>query len=511
MCGSDMKASKHDGAVLANRFAGYWPFGLFLLGSLIFAAGITIEYTGDDFILLHSDPAARIWFYFANPIDGTWFFRPLQGLFSTLIESISGPDPILLHVIHIALHIALATAVFRAAALLKFSRTQAVLASLWMLASQTVVLAVHSNDQYSHLAATLFGFLGVLLAWRYHWSGSGSRRDILLSVFALSIALLSKESAVISFVIIALIVALKKMDERRAGRPGFLRPLLIDLSPFVLTGLAYLLYRSLVIGAFLPSMGEDHNYGVSFGANLPTNVAMLGFALSSPLSSVSVFSVLKSGSLLDMALVVLPALAVVAIIAAGIALMEPRQRRIAFVAAVCALLAMFPMAMMRHVSELYSYSSMPYFSLLAGAAAGALLQRLQGTFGGRYILPALLALLFASHIFAIQSKTSLMLENGRRATAILDFALAQVRTLPPDACLLLRNPPPDRVLYSVFEMSYFGPLQYGEKRVKQLSGRDDIEVLIVDHEGQTHDGKTGAADCKVISYNQSSDKLEVVE
>lgn len=207
------------------------------------------------------------------------------------------------------------------------------------------------------------------------------------------------------------------------------------------------------------------------------NAGMLLFAALVPYSSVSYFVALKNGHLVAPAVVTLVTVAVAVVTLWGCA--RSGRRPILAVLAVLSVLALFPMAALNHVSELYAYNSLPFIAMLTGGGWGEVLR----SAGSRFrvtLVRVLLAILFVSHVAADQQKATLMKRNGDRALELMNqipFWLSQV---PPGGVLRLVNPlQPRGTEYSTFLVQGFNLLAEGEHGLARALGRADVQIQVV--------------------------------
>ena len=89
-------------------------------------------------------------------------------------------------------------------------------------------------------------------------------------------------------------------------------------------------------------------------------------------------------------------------------------------------------------------------------------------------------MLFISHILAIRQKAELLTSNGERASFLLEKIMPYLSKVPERGTLVLLNPADSRVEYSIFLMNGFNVLRYGTNILCQISGRDDIQIWILD-------------------------------
>jgi hypothetical protein len=458
-----------------------WFGVLLLIGIGVYAAGMSIPYYGDDYqTVFDLSPQWSFWSFFARNIPESGFYRPIQNSVLWLIQQAYGLNTLPIHTLQLAMHVSLSWLVFMFMRDLKVSGTMAALGSLTMLTAQTNGAALLGNDTMSQVMSTLFGFLSLYLVLHSHLNSGGAfkpalgRRGYVLSIAALAIAMLSKESGVMFFV---LVVAVISGLSYRGGLSTDILKIIVWSLPFALVTGAYLLVRAKVAGA-QPAFGPG-NYDFALGANIIRNLALLAAGVTLPVSSVTVFTALKSGS----TAIIVGSIVVTAIFLAmvGRGLVASRELyRPMLLCVVFFILALFPMVLLNHVSELHTYNAMPLASVLFGVGLGKCLDlpwksRMMGT-----LINGMVLLLFISQIAAVRSKARQMEENGERSTQLISQITPYLNNVPAEGKLLLLNPCDDWPEYSVFRMKGFNVLQWGTHRFNQIAGRKDFNVEILE-------------------------------
>jgi hypothetical protein len=120
-----------------------------------------------------------------------------------------------------------------------------------------------------------------------------------------------------------------------------------------------------------------------------------------------------------------------------------------------ALLGFFPVVLMNHVSELYTYNSLPFVAVLLGIGLGNMFQKTAKYRLGRISFSLMLCSLMASHAVAAHSKARLMADNGARFTALVKQMGPYMDNVPPNGTVWLKKPVTTEIDYSVFCMSGF--------------------------------------------------------
>ena len=214
----------------------------------------------------------------------------------------------------------------------------------------------------------------------------------------------------------------------------------------------------------------------NIGFNVLANVAMMGFATLVPVSTLNTFVWIKSGQMLNVALVV-GSTAVLAL-AVGAGLLLAQQRRFILVMLVFGCCAMFPAALINHAGETYAYNCVPFVAVLVGIGLGRLWQTAASRAKSRVLMSSLAVLLAAGHVTAVWAKTSLMKQNGQRATDVFNQIQAYLDQVPQNGGVLLLNPADKSVTYSVFRSAGFDVVKHGHERLARMWGRPDIRLAL---------------------------------
>ena len=451
--------------------AVYWP-------------ALNASYFADDYQFVFDKPCSKVLWYFAHPNERNSFYRPIQASFLAIVQTCSGMQCWPIHLTQIALHVIMAWLVYVAIASFGFSRMQAGIGAAFMLLSQANVHAVLSNDTLSQVGGTLFGCLALWFLYcsyqhatdRASPLGQHKRIDnkyYVTSLVMLVLSLFSKEASV-SFLPMAAVVVLSA--NLRITRSSLaVKKAIVDVLPYALAAGVYLAVRLVIVKAPPPTFGSGR-YNFHVGVNVIRNLAMSGFALFVPVSTVTVFSWLKSGALVVLGVIGTLTLALFVLVAVG--LWYASRRGVMLLMAGLALLGLFPMVLMNHVSELYAYNSMPFVAVLVGIGLGQLWLVLRPNRAGRAFLVLAACVLMGSHIVAVRSKARLMDYNGRRATALLQQVNSFADNAPLNGRLWLCNPSVEDVEYSVFHMSGFNVLRSAFS-VPHLWNRADLEIRVV--------------------------------
>jgi hypothetical protein len=378
-----------------------------------------------------------------------------------------------MHVLTLFFHVSVCLLVYHVCFQMGMDRLQSFLSSLYMLVSQTNVMAVSGNDTLSQILVTFFGCLSLWTIWKATSAGPAVYKSNAL--FAISLAffilcLLSKETAV-SFFLQALAILAFSGAQRKI--PAF--RLIIWGSAFSLAVVAYW-----ILHTSLPLRNASFGYGpynVYPGLNVLANSMQFFCSLLSPLSTVDMF---KAFFYKNMAFLIFSALSLGMVSALCIwGIVKSEHRKNVLWVVVLGAAGFFPLVIVRHVSELYTYQFAPFFSIAAGTAFGHLLKSADKKVVTVFTLIIIFAI-YASGIFNVEKKIIAMKKNGDQAQELISQLVSPIKNAPQDAYVYLVNPQKKGPEYSMFMFNGFNVLEYGLLPICHLLQRDDVAVAIVD-------------------------------
>jgi hypothetical protein len=467
-----------------------WLGFLAAVGLLTYYVGLRGQYFGDDYKFFLAPLSSNLFHFFIhkNPYNEI-AYRPLEAVVLMLIQDSFATDTLLIHALALLIHVLLCWLVFRAALDLGFSALQAKVASVFMMLAQVNAMAVLSNDTLSQLLGTLFGCLSVWLLFRAYGgqaretaNSASTWKYLTGSVTAFLAALFSKETSA-SFVMILACTGLLVGGKQSLASVSIKRRL-TNILFYLLPVLIYFAAR-VHAGVAGPRLGPGP-YGFHIGGNILHNAFLFSAASIVPVSTVEVYQAVISRNITVLSAAAGGALLFTALLSCGVWL----AGRAFLVATLTgySILSLFPAVIMNHVSELYAYNAMPFFSLIVGLALGRLFEVSRSTRPLAAVVASLIAMLAAAHWIGVRGKALLMLDNGYRSTQLIDEIVSLVPDVPPGGEILLINPPEIGSRYSVFLLPGFTVLDLGLHRISQLSGRDDYSLKIVDsHDSEVVD------------------------
>jgi hypothetical protein len=167
----------------------------------------------------------------------------------------------------------------------------------------------------------------------------------------------------------------------------------------------------------------------------------------------------------------------------------------------CTIGSMFPMALMLHVSELYTYNLMPWLAMLVGIGVGQLLNPITAGAHGTnnankpaasscrvFFVALVLVVVGVIHVGAVRSKIDLRRTNGALAASLREQLLPILRSAPANAQVILRNTPSPVPHYSVFQVHGFKLLRWTTRHLKQVAHRPDLSISITGPESPLRQG-----------------------
>lgn len=452
-----------------RRLALLWLLVLAVAGYATYWNGLGGQYFSDNFQhAFDLNPTSPLHFFTAiQPYHG--FYRPLESAVLIVIQNFFGLDttPVILFLTGV--HVLLAWIVWLASRWMNLSIAQACIASAFLLVSQTNASDINTVACVSNVLSVFFGLLAVLLFVK---NGLGFSRWYVAGILCLFLSLASKEAGM-AFVGMSLVVMAWHAVRLRPVRYG--RLALVAL-PVTLLTIVYLVMRSRL--TLQPIEMGTANYNMHIGLNIPRNIAMFMASafISVPSPDVYMDMMLKRYIPLPLAAGIFTlCLGLVCLYGAWLGRRSPAIRGVMLFAVA----AMFPMALINHVSEHQTYSALPFMSVLLGIGAGALLENQRRPV--RYLVMIALAATLCVNIYAINHKATMIKASGEHTRVLLDQIVPIARTqVPPNGALLLLNPPPPGPAYSMYIMTGFNYIRYGPTRVAQEAGRNDISVSVID-------------------------------
>lgn len=449
----------------AATLALYWPF-------------LNAPYFSDDFLFVFTAPPAHFYNFFFIPGPVGHAYRPVEAIILTWIQAHYGLNTIAIHLVSMAAHAALCCAIWVLAVRIGLSRIQTVLACCLMLVTQVGPGALLGNDSMSQAMSSALGDIGcVLLAIAYldyaETPGRSLSWPCLTGAFAATfLSFFFKETALGLTVVAGLLTAL--IAARESGWQARIGFAVRRLVPYAV---AVAIYFGLRIYA-VPPLAEPGDHKVSLGMNAVKNLAEFGYAMATPISSVTTALTIRSGRLWEIALGGLPVLIVLVGVVAG--LRAARRKWLVAILVCCVMASLFPALVLQHVSELYVYNAMPWVALLFGLGLGELWVRGPAA---RVAMAICTVTLFGGLLFADRQKSILMDANGRAAARLVSDIAHYVKQLPANGEIVLTEEAQARPKYSVYVLNGLDVLEFGDRKLGAICGRPDVKVTILPKAG----------------------------
>jgi hypothetical protein len=458
-----------------------WMLTLAVVALCVYSPALRGRHYDDDFWFLfgESGHGHLHWFTHRNPAS-PYGYRPIEAMvYSALQRNVGLWNTLPIHLVTIGAHVGVAWLVFWFMRRAGFSAGQVVIGSLFMLLSQVNAYAVAANDTLSQVLGTLFGCGALVLLWLAYGGGpaSGRRTDAkgrgvrlayAAAVVAFACSLLSKEtSAGFGIGVAGLLLWTSRLH--LPWGPA-LRQATVRLVPFVLVAGAYLGVRH-AVGVAGAQVGTGY-HDIQLGFNVIRNIVFSAAASTVPGCGVHLYLAVRERDTLFLACV--GALTVTFCVSVLYGVYREGRWRTVCASAALALAALFPVVLM-NVSELYVYNAMPFVAAVIGIGLGSHVRRTRRR-AARLTAVALIAAVLTVHAEGAWHKASLMRQNGERADAMLQQVVPLVRSVPPNANVILLQPDGARPAYSVFIVDDMRLLRFATGHVKGLSGRSDVTV-----------------------------------
>jgi len=210
---------------------------IILLGVVAFGATLKLGFLWYDHQIIEQNPYITQWTFknlchnFSTDFLNQGLYRPVGIILLMNDFSIWGLNPFGYHLISLLLHIANAVLIYFFVLRLLFNKEIAFLSSIFFVVQPVIIEQLIIVGSRSELLVNFFMFISILLFLR--------QRVIfkLLSLLAFVLSILSKESGIISPIVLLLILWFKNSKPKE----------FIWLIPFVILTIPYLILRSYVI------------------------------------------------------------------------------------------------------------------------------------------------------------------------------------------------------------------------------------------------------------------------
>ena len=448
----------------------------FVIGLIVYFPGIQAPRYGDDFNIVPEgnlkEDLYKIW---TTPYQREMFYRPLEDTITILIIHFFGWDTTPVHILILLFHAAFVSFAYYAMVKLKFSHNAALFGSLYILIAQVNVFTAGSNDT---LGTMLSSFFCLTALWFFYEAisdenGKVNSKPYIISMVLFIISLLSKEASVTFFPFLLVLILYKNSFFNPVSFAKIKKSIIVSL-PFVIIFIIYYIIHSAIV-IIQPAM-DSSNYGFRFGFNVPKNIGMMLFSIFLPVSSVRTFEAVQLKDYKFLLAALFLTLIFSGIIFYGIWKSKRVKEALLWF---CFLIAgFFPMVLMNHVNEQYTYFSMPFAAILIAIGTGCFLDKTKGK--SRTIFTAVFILFLLLNTFFVMEKSRQMQETGEKADMLFEQIGHYLPQIEPNGTLVLVNPPDKQIRYSVFRLPGFETMRYAQFYIYKLAGRQDFKIEIID-------------------------------
>jgi hypothetical protein len=446
-----------------------------IIGAFVYYNGFSIGLIGDDFQFTFPFFPKNPFYFFSHALPNCLSYRPLQALVMAGAQHCFGVfNTFPMHALTLFFHVVVCFSVYYVCIQSGIGRLPAFLSSLFMLVSQTNVMAVSGNDTLSQILVTLFGCLSLWTLWKATSAGNPVNKRNALSALSLALfvlCLLSKETAVSFFVQVLVLLGFSRARKRTST----IRSIIVGAF-YSLTVLVYW-----IIHASLPLRNASFGYApydLYPGLNVFSNAVQFAVSLFSPLSTVSVCRAFFYKDIVFLLFTGLVLLLVISLSISGT--VKSRQKRIFIAVPILGLTGFFPLVLMNHVSELYTYQFAPFFSIIIGIGISHFITGTRQNPIKNLVVLIITAFFFAGNIYAVEKKIVCVKKNGKQAASLYTQLAPIIKQTPQNAYMYLVNPQEQGPQYSVFLIKGFNVLEYGLLPIGRLLQRDDVAITIVD-------------------------------
>lgn len=431
------------------------------------------KYFADDFGFIFIPYENNLSHVFLDKNETSYAYRPLEKLFLLTIQNNYGYDTTAIHITQMTLHFLFSVMFFMWLRKEGFSIGTSVLVFLYLLFSQAATHAVASNDTFSQIISTLFGYFSIFFYLQFIKSKTRSAYLYIYSLLFFAVSLLGKENA-LSFFPLLVLIAINNFFKLTSICKQKLLRVFFQLVPFFVTTLFYFAIRK-YLDLDAATFGEDR-FNMNFGLNIPINFIQAFVLALIPFSSVDLYQSIQNKSFLF--LVIGGLYICIYTIILFVPLFNKEQRLRLVKGAILLPVSLFPVIILNHISELYVYNMLPIMAFLLAISIETIINR------NRQALSVLIVMFFLTgfliNSFAIRSKVNSMKINGDMTHQMLQEIKPYLKENPfIDTLVLINKPYDQKNEYSIFKRSGFRLFEDGEVVFNKISERNDLEVKIV--------------------------------
>ncbi len=373
------------------------------------------KYFADDYQFLFTPYNNSFFHIFIDKNLVSYAYRPIEKLFLLTIQNHFGYQTTAIHLTQMFLHFLFSIIFYAWLRRQGFSKTSSIFAFSYMLLTQAASHAVSSNDTFSQVTSTIFGYASVVLLTLTF--NNTSKRNFFFyyssSLLLFLLSLLSKENGLSFFPFICFILFCHTFKNALFPKRWFII-ITSYLIPFiVITALYFSLRKYLNLD---PATFGEGRYNMNIGLNVIINfIESFLFALL-PFSSVDFYFSLQNKNYSFLLISIL----FVSILTLMICLpiFSKTKRKLTIFTLSLLPISLFPVIILNHISELYVYNMLPLFALLIANSIEYLTTQHKKLFTS--LLTAFLLLVFIIDIHSIKNKSILMKTNGANAERMLN-------------------------------------------------------------------------------------------
>jgi len=438
-------------------------------------------YFGDDLqVFFALDPPSHLWGYFLHIETGTMdhAYRPIEAVLLTLIQQHFWLNTVPIHVISIVVHACFCGMTAFLGLRLGLRNGEVALATLLTSISPEMATTLLGNDCMSQALSGMFSLLSIIFAYEAYrrkdeQTVSAATGFWLLGALAYAMSVFSKETGLGNIIGITLIAGL--MSWQKAGLRKVIYSMAKLLSPYVLVALLYFAARH---RAGVPLRAHEPVYQIHFGSNMIANVVVFVIGSFSPVSSLRASLAFQTHD--RFTLLLFAGLLFLVMLTLGVGVYLSKRRMLYLFLILLALAALFPAIALAHVSELYLYSAVPYFALLAAAAFADIWKYARAM---RILVAASMAIMVIGLIDGNYQKAWHMDACGKDSTMMMMAIGRYAQALPANGNVVLLDHKHNRPSYSIYLSDQdLASLEVGKLNVAQfyarLMGRPDVKVSI---------------------------------
>jgi hypothetical protein len=410
---------------------------------------------------------------FLDKNEVSYAYRPLEKLFLLTVQRSFDYDTTAIHITQMTLHFLFSLLFFLWLRKDGFSIGTSIFVFLYLLFSQAATHAIASNDTFSQIISTLFGYLSIFFYLQFV---NGKTKLLFLyfsSVLCFLFSLLGKEIG-LSFFPLLILISINIICKNFSIYKYKLPKVFLQLLPFFIITLLYFVIRK-YINLDAATFGNDR-YNMSLGLNISINFIQAFILSLIPFSSVDLYQSIQNKSFVFLLICGFFICIYTVIILVPLFNKENRLRLVK--SSIFLPVSLFPVIILNHISELYVYNMLPIMAYLLALSIESIFSRKYRVLSAMLILFLITGLLINS--IAVRSKVNAMKINGDITQQMLQEIKPYLRENPSiDTLVLVNKPYNQKNEYSIFKRSGFRLFEDGEVIFKKISDRRDLKVKII--------------------------------